>query len=123
GNELGSGNFVVYDGDENNVIITGLKAGTNYYFTIFEYNAFSGGTILNYLRPSSATGMVTTLSALPVTWLEFTGTFRQSLVNLKWTTAFEQNNRHFVVERSFNGSEFSAIATVFSKGNATTMQT
>src|SRR5690606_11474681 len=39
GNELGSGNFVVYDGDENNVIITGLKAGTNYYFTIFEYNA------------------------------------------------------------------------------------
>ncbi|MBN2820562.1 MAG: hypothetical protein JXP36_16435, partial [Bacteroidales bacterium] len=60
GDEIGTGNFVVYDGEDDNVIITGLNPGTVYYFTVFEYNAFSGGTIINYLRPSTALGMVTT---------------------------------------------------------------
>lgn len=122
GNELGSGNFVVYDGDENSVVISGLKKGTDYYFVIFEYNAFSGGTLLNYLRPSSATGMVRTLSALPVHWLVFTGSVQQNFVTLKWATGFEQHNRHFVIERSVNGVDFSAVGEVLSQGDATTRQ-
>ena len=60
GDELGSGNFVVYDGEDDNIIVTGLKANTTYYFSVFEYNAFSGGTLQSYLVPTTANGEVTT---------------------------------------------------------------
>lgn len=60
GDELGTGNFVVYDGEDDNIIVTGLKANTTYYLSVFEYNAFSGGTILSYLVPTTANGVVTT---------------------------------------------------------------
>ena len=61
GDTIGSGNFVVYDGEDDNIIVTGLTANKTYYFSIFEYNAFNGGTIVNYLIPTTATGSVTTL--------------------------------------------------------------
>lgn len=61
GDSIGSDNFVVYDGEDDNIIITGLTANRTYYFSIFEYNAFNGGTIVNYLIPTTALGMVTTL--------------------------------------------------------------
>ncbi|WP_020532789.1 fibronectin type III domain-containing protein [Flexithrix dorotheae] len=38
GNQLGSGNYVVYDGTGNSVTITGLTSGTPYHFRIFEHN-------------------------------------------------------------------------------------
>ena len=47
GNNLGNGNYVVYNGSDNNVNVTGLTAGTNYYFSVFEYNG--AGVSTNYL--------------------------------------------------------------------------
>ncbi len=38
GTDLGNGNYIVYNGNENNVTITGLDPGTTYYFAIIEYN-------------------------------------------------------------------------------------
>jgi hypothetical protein len=38
--------------------------------------------------------------------------------DLTWKTASELNNSHFVVERSYNGSDFEAAAIV--QGNGTT---
>ena len=61
GDSIGSGNFVVYDGEDDNIIVTGLTANRTYYFSIFEYNAFNGGTIVSYLIPTTANGFVTTL--------------------------------------------------------------
>lgn len=60
GDEIGTGNFVVYDGEDDNVIVTGLKPATDYHLSIFEYNAFNGGRILSYLLPSTGVGIVTT---------------------------------------------------------------
>ena len=58
-------------------------------------------------------------SSLPVELL----TFEAQLVNgnqvlLKWATASEINNRHFVVERSENGTDFRPVGLV--EGNGTT---
>ncbi len=39
---------------------------------------------------------------------------------LKWETASELNNSHFIIERSYSGQEFTPIATV--QGNGTTQQ-
>lgn len=117
GDELGDGNFVVYDGIEDNVIITGLQPATTYYFTIFEYNAFSGGSILSYLRPSTGSGVITTLGSLPVKWASFDGMLDKDVVRLRWATGFEQNNSQFKIERSLDGITFHSIGTVSSKGN------
>jgi LruC domain-containing protein len=45
GSALGDG-FVVYNGDGNTINITGLEAGSAYYFTIIEYNLGTG--TINY---------------------------------------------------------------------------
>lgn len=50
GTDLGSGNFVVYDGTGTSATITGVSAGTNYYFGVFEYNGV--GFASNYLLTS-----------------------------------------------------------------------
>ena len=118
GDELGTGNFVVYNGEDNNMVITGLKAGTTYHYAIFEYNAFSGGTILNYLRPSTGTGTVTTSGVVPVTWVSFSGVLQQHTAKLKWTTGYEQNNSYFIIERSANAIDYSEAGRMNSIGNS-----
>jgi uncharacterized protein YaiE (UPF0345 family) len=42
GTELSSGNYVVYNGSGNSFTLTNLKAGTTYYFKIFEYSCSAG---------------------------------------------------------------------------------
>jgi len=48
-------------------------------------------------------------SALPVTWLSFSGLAVQSAVLLKWETADEINNKGFIIQRSANGTSFDSI--------------
>lgn len=66
--------------------------------------------------------MVTTLGALPVKWLEFTGKLQEDAIKLKWATAFEQNNNYFKIERSLNGTDFFSIGQIKSQGNSSTRQ-
>ena len=55
-------------------------------------------------------------SSLPVTLVNFWARSHPSSVELAWTTATESNSDYFVVERSPNGSNFEAIATVGAAG-------
>ncbi|MFZ4401871.1 MAG: M6 family metalloprotease domain-containing protein [Bacteroidales bacterium] len=41
GTQIGSGNYVVYNGTGNSVNLSSLASGTAYYFAVFEYNAIS----------------------------------------------------------------------------------
>lgn len=65
GSEVGTGNYVIYSGSSNTVIINGLQPNTAYYVAVYDYNG-SGGTE-SYLTTSPATGNRTTLNA-PVGW-------------------------------------------------------
>ena len=75
-----------------------------------------GGT--NFL--GAATGVVTfspftigdVSGALPVELTKFAAAKKGSEVSLNWTTASEQNNAYFIVERSADGFSFSAIGKV-----------
>ncbi|HMP89968.1 MAG TPA: hypothetical protein PJ991_07195 [Kiritimatiellia bacterium] len=53
GAEIGTGNFVVYNGSGSSVAVSGLSANTVYHFRVYEYNG-SGGSE-DYLT-STATG-------------------------------------------------------------------
>jgi len=47
GNQIGSGNYVVYNGTATSVNITALASATTYYYAVYEYSAISKC----YLRP------------------------------------------------------------------------
>ena len=71
----------------------------------------------NNANQRACDGLVPTCRPLPVELVIFTAnlTPRQSVV-LHWVTASEKNSQHFVIERSVDGSTFSALRTVAAAG-------
>lgn len=67
GTQIGSGNYVIYDGTGSSSSVTGLATNTIYYFKVFEYNGST--TLINY-NTNDATGNPanhTTLATEPTT--------------------------------------------------------
>jgi len=54
---------------------------------------------------------------LPLDLMTFTGTLQNNVTSLKWTTENEATTSHFIVERSVDGSRFTAIGKIRAKGN------
>ena len=54
GQDLGSGNYVIYNGTGNSVTLTGLSNTTTYHFAVYEYSGYDGLT--SYLTTSPAVG-------------------------------------------------------------------
>jgi len=52
GSQIGSGNYVVYNGTGSNVTVTGLSKATTYYVSIYSFNG-SGGTENYKLTPAT----------------------------------------------------------------------
>jgi hypothetical protein len=61
GSQIGSGNFVVYAGSGNNTLVTNLAGGTEYHFSVYEFNGAGGQE--NYLTSLSVVGNQSTLVA------------------------------------------------------------
>lgn len=55
---------------------------------------------------------------LPVSWLDVTATVQQKAVVIQWSTASEDNNSHFVIERSTNLKDWSPIGAMKAAGNS-----
>ncbi len=62
---------------------------------------------------------VTVSSALPVVFSDFTATSKDDKVQLKWTTAIENNNRQFIVERSSDAVTYFPLGHVAGSGTTT----
>ncbi len=62
-------------------------------------------------------------SPLPITLVSFTAqNINNQYVSLHWTTAMEENNSHFTIERSSDGMHFDLITTQNAVGNSTINQ-
>lgn len=86
GTDLGSGNFVVYNGAANSFSLSGLTANTLYYFASYEYNG-STPAANNYLLANAAFGYQSTLTTEPTksdTLILFTNV-KDSSMTLSWT--------------------------------------
>ncbi|MDX2129236.1 MAG: T9SS type A sorting domain-containing protein [Chloroherpetonaceae bacterium] len=77
GSQLGTGNFVVFDGTGSSVTVTGLNSGTQYHLAIYTYNG--NGLSSNYLTPAYTNNFttpglapVTALTAAPITGTQAT---------------------------------------------------
>ena len=84
------------------------KPGTTYYFR--EWGSTANALDIGQTYPS-----LTTATVLAVNFSAFNLKQDKDRVQISWATASEQNNSHFDIERSSNGSVFTKIATV--KGN------
>lgn len=58
------------------------------------------------------------LAPLPVEWLDVKGTCANGAARINWRTATEQNNDFFTIERSTDGSAWTAIGNVQGAGNS-----
>lgn len=61
-------------------------------------------------------------SALPVTLLNFEAKNKENYVELKWSTATEENNDYFVIQKSDNVEDFTTVATIKGAGNSNVIQ-
>jgi hypothetical protein len=59
---------------------------------------------------------------VPVTLVDFKGQLKGNNVLLEWTTASEQNSKHFEIEKSFNGINYRRIATIPAAGNSNSLR-
>ncbi len=73
--------------------------------------ALKGGVTKSYFAPP-----------LPVSLVSFTATKKTNGSQLNWETASEQNNSHYIVYRSTDGSNFSEIAKITGKNQAAKYQ-
>lgn len=120
---------------------TGYTNGGASVYTVVKRNNSGGNTwalVNDYNMGTEAGGVVTAdrqnvngfsefaiatgISVLPIELVEFNG----QLVSdndglLHWTTASEINNDFFILERSFDGIEFEAIAEIDGAGNSSEM--
>jgi len=84
GDELGSGNFVVYNGTGNSVNVTGLDHGGKYYFSVYEYNSSNNC----YLTPGATINLQANCSSLSnFRWFE--NIENDGLFPNCWTTDYD----------------------------------
>lgn len=62
-------------------------------------------------------------TSLPVEFKSFTATKNNDVVNLKWATATESNNKGFEVQRSVNGAKYQTVGFVRGNGNSNVLKT
>ncbi len=93
--------------------LTGLSPLTRYTWRIASLNPVNGLTSLY-----SDTAVFMTLSALPVTFINFDGLLQNNKALLSWSTATEFNNKGFEVQKSTDGHSFTGIGFINGMGNS-----
>gem|GEM_PF-235810 len=114
-------NYVDVDTTATDVMVTSTYVNTNSFRlrTGAKSTGVSGAADRMYslwFKSFSYDAAVTT--TLPVTLINFNAAYANNNIALKWTSTSEKNSSHFIVERSFDGVEYSDIAMVFAAGNS-----
>jgi hypothetical protein len=105
-------------GTVNSYVVSGLALNTTYY-----YRVRANKTSVASQGDAPVYKSVTTLVALPVTWMSFSANVEKGNVQLEWVTTRELNNAYFSVERSTDGNNFAEITKVSGQGNTTLTST
>ena len=114
GTVIGTGNYVVYSGTGNSILVTGLSPSTTYHFAVFEFNLISANS--QFLITNPARNSATTNALVPVRFVNFTAIKTATGIQLNWSTAQEDNSASFQIERSADGRVFESIGSVQAAG-------
>ncbi len=99
GANVGSDQYVVYNGTGNTVAVTNLQPATTYYLTVFEYNGT--GTLQRYLTSSVLTASGATSAAPTVAASNAVAASATNSMTLNWTNG-NGENRLVVVKKGSN---------------------
>ena len=103
-----------------------FNAGLNKWHDIVPMGAQAGYTVAGAATPTAGDffrswTLSNSLMPLPITLVDWEGQCEGKVVVLKWTTASEQDNQYFTIEKSSDANEWSAIGTVPGAGNSSSM--
>jgi hypothetical protein len=104
---ISAGEYVVYNSTGTSVTVTGLNAGTEYYFKVFEYNGSSGGE--NYLTSSVMAASKTTLASEPTSQASLVTFDNVGPTSMRINWSVGNGSNRIVVLRS--GSAVTAVPT------------
>ncbi len=102
--------------------------GNTYYYRVYAFrysadnlngNSYAASRGRAYSETNFVSVLWSSASPLPVEFLSFTGIVKGVDVQLKWVTASEKENDHFILSRSSDGKQFSPIAEVKGCGTCT----
>jgi hypothetical protein len=114
-----------YITDVNSIVLAHFN-GTNWNSfgntTITGDNVTGGSVTWNGVNTFSPFTLGSTSSGnpLPVVLVNFRAVLNNSAVDLSWTTEQETNSNYFDIQRSADGSSWSAIGSVTAQGNSAT---
>ncbi|MGN6420656.1 MAG: T9SS type A sorting domain-containing protein [Pseudobacter sp.] len=124
-NDFGSGRVLI---PKTNTSVYGAASRNTWVMVTLQYTAVGGEQFMTVgqFRPGATSlpaghgayyvfDNFSVTSTLPVTLQHFTAERKGNAVLLNWTTASEQNNQGFDVERSVNGKDWSLIGSIKSK--------
>lgn len=117
----GSGVAVQSDLRMTKSVFPTCMSGFNGWATLYTPSVFGSSGGDGYLDLSGLTSFSSfyihggTAALLPVELLRFSGIREGSVNKLKWTTATEQNNRGFAVQRSSDGINYVTVSFVASR--------
>lgn len=121
-----------YKGSENTMSIspTGTVKMQHWNGTAWDAPVGTGTGVTSGTGSVTVTGATTfspwvavaSSAPLPIELLEFGGVCNKNNITLNWSTASENNNDYFTIEKSKNGNSFSTLGIVNSTGNSTTVK-
>ncbi len=89
--------------------------GVTYFITVGHYSSTLGtGNFILSVTNGTPCG------PLPITLMKFEGEFKDNVVLLTWSTASEQNNDYFYIEKSLDGFTWTRIIEKPGHGNSST---
>jgi len=123
----------VFYGPHEKGTVNNSNAGLIYRYTAGFGNPFGSADTTQYpqvayvagrslaLVASAAFSLSDYINPTPVKLLDLTATKMNKDIRLDWSTASEINNNYFSVQRSFDGSDFTAIGNVKGAVNSNTL--
>ena len=107
GTQIGNGNYVIYNGTDTSINITGLSAGTNYYFAVYEFDTTSNCYLSNAL-----TGNLTTI-CIPLSIIVQPVSLQSSCLpssNIIFNVKVSGNSTSAYQWQYYNGTTWNSVA-------------
>jgi hypothetical protein len=95
---------------------------SNIVCVVTNVNPFAGGQSDGHSNININNFPINTCTTVPVQMLSFEAFCSEDFVNVSWITATEIDNKHFEIEKSSDGLNFSSIGIVEGAGNSNQQQ-
>ena len=101
-------------------------APVNFWYDVLPMGSQSSTTEVSGVNPAPASffrswTLSNKMQPLPITLVAWDGQCEDKVVKLTWTTASEQDNHHFTIEKSRDANDWADIGTVPGAGNSSSM--